>query len=162
MQTQAAVANFERGGEGYVGALTYAINVDINLYVNADCSEDRGPCSFPIGWVIVAAGALMTCVGIGAMFSLAVFLQPMSAATGWSRAGISSAMTLDFLWSWGSRAFVWGALQRPLRHPHRRAGGAVLLGLGLVLASRATVADRSSSSCTAFWSASPPAPSSRR
>ena len=36
-------------------------------------------------WVIVAAGALMTCVAIGAMFSLAVFLEPMSAATGWSR-----------------------------------------------------------------------------
>jgi hypothetical protein len=49
------------------------------------------------GWVIVAVGALMTCVGIGAMFSLAVYLQPMSVATGWSRAGISSAMTLDFL-----------------------------------------------------------------
>ncbi len=24
-------------------------------------------------WVIIAAGALMTCVGIGAMFSLAIF-----------------------------------------------------------------------------------------
>ena len=29
------------------------------------------------GWVVVAAGALMTCVGIGSMFSLAVFLEPM-------------------------------------------------------------------------------------
>ena len=29
-------------------------------------------------WVIVACGALMTCVGIGAMFSLAIFLEPMS------------------------------------------------------------------------------------
>ncbi len=49
------------------------------------------------GWVIVAVGALMTCVGMGAMFSLAVFLQPMSDATGWSRTGVSGAMTLDFL-----------------------------------------------------------------
>src|SRR5438128_2077620 len=32
-------------------------------------------------WVIVAIGALMTCVGIGAMFSLAVYLEPMSANT---------------------------------------------------------------------------------
>src|ERR1700682_2405330 len=48
-------------------------------------------------WVIVAVGALMTCVGIGALFSLAVYLAPMSAQTGWSRTGISSAMTLDFL-----------------------------------------------------------------
>jgi hypothetical protein len=32
--------------------------------------------------VIVAAGALMTCVSMGTMFSLAVFLQPMSVDTG--------------------------------------------------------------------------------
>ncbi len=61
------------------------------------------------GWVIVGAGALMGCVAIGAMFSLAVFLQPMSDATGWSRTGISSAMTLDFL-TMGIAAFGWGAL----------------------------------------------------
>ena len=36
-------------------------------------------------WVIVGVGALMTCVGIGAMFSLAVYLEPMSTETGWSR-----------------------------------------------------------------------------
>ena len=29
-------------------------------------------------WVIVAVGALMTCVALGAMFSLAIFLEPMS------------------------------------------------------------------------------------
>ena len=34
------------------------------------------------GWVLVALGALMTCVAVGAMFSLAVFLQPMTEATG--------------------------------------------------------------------------------
>src|SRR5438132_10039904 len=34
-------------------------------------------------WMIVAVGALMTCVGIGAMFQLAMYLQPMSAETGW-------------------------------------------------------------------------------
>ena len=42
------------------------------------------------GWIIVAAGALMTCISMGSMFSLAVFLQPMSADTGWSRTGIST------------------------------------------------------------------------
>src|ERR1700761_424745 len=48
-------------------------------------------------WVIVAAGALLGCVAIGAMFSLPVFLGPMSAETGWSRSGISLAMTIGFL-----------------------------------------------------------------
>ena len=42
------------------------------------------------GWVIVGAGAVMGCVAIGALFSLAVFLQPMADATGWSRTGIST------------------------------------------------------------------------
>ncbi len=53
--------------------------------------------SIPYRWVIVGAGALMTCVAIGAMFLLAVFLDPMSTETGWSRAAISSAMTLNVL-----------------------------------------------------------------
>ncbi len=36
----------------------------------------------PYRWAIVAIGALMSCVAIGAIFPLAVFLQPMSDATG--------------------------------------------------------------------------------
>jgi hypothetical protein len=59
-------------------------------------------------WVIIGAGALMTCVALGAMFSLAIFLEPMSTATGWSRAGLSSAMTLNFLMM-GLGNFGWGA-----------------------------------------------------
>ena len=89
------------------------------------------------GWVIVAVGALMTCVGIGAMFSLAVYLQPMSVATGWSRAGISSAMTLDFL-AMGVAGFAWGAVSDRFGTRIVVLCGAVLLGLALTLASRAS------------------------
>jgi MFS family permease len=88
-------------------------------------------------WVIVAAGALMTCVGIGAMFSLAVYLQPMSEETGWSRTGISSAMTLDFL-VMGAAGFAWGAISDRIGPRLVVLAGSVLLGLGLILASRAT------------------------
>src|SRR4029078_6537830 len=89
------------------------------------------------GWVIVAAGAVMGCVAIGSLFSLAVFLQPMSDATGWSRTGISSAMTLDFL-TMGVAGFAWGALSDRSGARVVVFAGAVLLGLGIVLASRAT------------------------
>jgi MFS family permease len=89
------------------------------------------------GWVIVAIGALMTCVAIGAMFSLAVFLQPMTADTGWSRAGISGAMTLNFL-AMGIAGFGWGALSDRFGTRPVVLAGSILLGLGLVLASRAT------------------------
>src|SRR6266404_5588173 len=88
-------------------------------------------------WVIVAIGALMTCVGIGAMFSLAVYLAPMSADTGWSRTGISSAMTLDFL-IMGVASFGWGMASDRFGTRIVVLAGAVLLGLGLVLASRTT------------------------
>src|SRR5207253_1775949 len=49
------------------------------------------------GWVIVGAGIVVTCIGLGAMLSLSVFLAPMSAAMGWSRTGISIAALLNFL-----------------------------------------------------------------
>ncbi len=88
------------------------------------------------GWVIVAAGALMSCVAIGAMFSLAVYLTPMAATTGWSRAGISSAMSIDFL-AMGLAGFAWGAISDRFGPRIVVLSGAVLLGLGQVLASRA-------------------------
>jgi MFS family permease len=87
-------------------------------------------------WVIVAAGAIMTCVAAGAMFSLAVFLDPMSAATGWSRAGISSAMTLNFL-AMALGSFGWGAASDRFGPRIVVFIGAIVLGLALVLASRA-------------------------
>jgi MFS family permease len=89
------------------------------------------------GWVIVAVGALMTCVAFGAIFSLAVFQAPMTATTGWSHAGISSAMTFDFL-AMGVAAFGWGALSDRYGARIVVLAGSLLLGLGLVLASRAT------------------------
>src|SRR2546421_6565042 len=88
------------------------------------------------GWVVVAIGALMSCVAVGAMMSLAVFLQPITEATGWSRAGVSSAMTLSFL-IMGAAGFGWGALNDRYGTRPVVLAGAVLLGLGLVLASRA-------------------------
>ncbi|TPJ36537.1 MFS transporter [Mesorhizobium sp. B2-5-13] len=87
-------------------------------------------------WVIVAAGALMSCVAIGTMFSLAIFLEPMAIDTNWSRAGISSAMTLNFL-VMGLGGFAWGALSDRFGARIVVTIGAVLLGLALVLASRA-------------------------
>lgn len=89
------------------------------------------------GWVIVAVGALMGCVAIGAMMSLAVFLQPITESTGWSRASVSSAMTLGFL-VMGAAGFGWGALSDRYGTRPVVLSGAMLLGLGLVLASRAT------------------------
>src|SRR5215207_4367413 len=94
------------------------------------------PSRFDYGWVVVAAGALMTCVGFGTMLSLAVFLQPISDAMGWSRAGVSAAATLDFLFM-GLAAFFWGALSDRYGTRIVVLAGSLLLGLGLVTASQA-------------------------
>jgi MFS family permease len=88
------------------------------------------------GWVMVALGAFMTCIAIGAMFSLAVFLQPITESTGWSHTAVSTAMTLNFL-AMGAAGFGWGALSDRIGPRGVVLAGAVLLGLGLYLASRA-------------------------
>jgi len=89
------------------------------------------------GWVVVAAGAMLTWVAMGALLSLPVFLAPIAADTGWSRGGIGMAMTLNFL-TMGVGSFVWGGLSD--RHGPRGILliGVVLLGAGLALASRST------------------------
>jgi len=88
------------------------------------------------GWVIVGAGIVVTCVGFGAMLSLSIFLQPMTEAMGWSRAGISTAATLNWL-CMGIGTFLWGALSDRYGTRAVVLCGGVLLGLGLGTASQA-------------------------
>src|SRR6185503_7310654 len=87
------------------------------------------------GWIIVAAGIVMTCVGIGSMLSLGVFLQPMSEAMGWSRSGISLAAMLNFL-CMGVGSFFWGALSDRFGTRVVVLSGGIVLGGGLVAASQ--------------------------
>jgi len=98
--------------------------------------------SIPEGyrWVIVAAGAFMGCVAIGSIFSLPVFLQPMSAATGWSRTTISLAMTFNFV-TMGIASFGWGMMMDRFGPRIVLLSGSSILGLGLVLASRASTVE---------------------
>ncbi len=88
-------------------------------------------------WVIVAAGGLLGCVAIGAMFSLPVFLQPMSKETGWSVTGISMAMTIGFL-AMGFASMAWGGLSDRFGPRPVVLAGSVVLAASLALASRAT------------------------
>lgn len=88
------------------------------------------------GWVVVAAGALITCVAMGAMFALPVYLQPMAEDTGWSRAGISAAMTVGFI-VMGISGFAWGTLSDRIGARPVVLIATVLLGAGLLLGSQA-------------------------
>ncbi len=88
------------------------------------------------GWVVVAAGAVITCVAMGAMFALPVYLQPMAEETGWTRAGISAAMTVGFI-VMGVAGFFWGTLSDRIGARPVVLMAVVLLGAGLFLASQA-------------------------
>jgi len=88
------------------------------------------------GWVIVGAGFVVTCIGIGAMLSLSIFLQPMSEAMGWSRTGISIAALLTWL-GMGVGSFLWGALSDRFGTRAVMLCGGILLGIGLMAASQA-------------------------
>lgn len=88
-------------------------------------------------WVIVAAGGTLGCVGIGAMFSLPVFLLTMARETGWSNTGISSAMTIGFL-AMAFASMVWGNLSDRFGPRPVVLAGSVLLAASLALASRST------------------------
>ncbi|KQZ31891.1 hypothetical protein ASD50_14545 [Mesorhizobium sp. Root552] len=85
-------------------------------------------------WVIVAAGGLLGCVAIGAMFSLPVFLLPMSRDTGWSVTGISSAMTIGFL-ALAAASMVWGNLSDRFGARPVVLAGSVILAASLAMAS---------------------------
>jgi len=87
------------------------------------------------GWVIVIAAIGIVGVASGTLSSLAVFLKPMQDSMGWTRADISGVA----LWMWttyGIGALLWGMLSD--RWGARRVVllGGVLLGLGLMMASR--------------------------
>ena len=88
-------------------------------------------------WVIVAAGGLLGCVAIGSMFSLPVFLRPISSDTGWSVTGVSTAMTIGFL-AMAMASMGWGTLSDRFGARVVVLTGSIILSASLALASRMT------------------------
>jgi MFS family permease len=70
------------------------------------------------------------------MLSLGIFLKPISDTMGWSRTGISTGALLNWA-AMGVGAFVWGMLSDRIGTRTVVLCGGILLGSGLVLASRA-------------------------
>lgn len=87
-------------------------------------------------WVIVAAGGLLGCVAIGAMFSLPVLLRPIAQQTGWSVTGVSTAMTFGFI-AMALGSMAWGSLSDRLGPRVVVLTGSVILAASLALASQA-------------------------
>jgi MFS family permease len=88
------------------------------------------------GWVIVGIGIIVTCIGMGSMMSLGVYLQPISQDMGWTRTGISFTAVLAFL-AMGFGSFLWGTLSDRFGTRLVVLAGGVILGAGLIGASLA-------------------------
>jgi predicted MFS family arabinose efflux permease len=101
-------------------------------------SSSAAPASrLSYGWTIVAAAVVIVGLGVGALFSLAVFLKPMQESMAWSRGAISGVA----LWMWiayGTGSLLWGVLSDRWGARRVVVAGGLLLGLGLVVASRIT------------------------
>ena len=88
------------------------------------------------GWIVVGVGIVVSCIGMGTMQTLGVFLQPVSEATGWSRTGVSTAALMNWL-CMGIGSVLWGALSDRFGTRVVILSGGLLLGAGAVTASRA-------------------------
>ncbi|MGR6430730.1 MFS transporter [Rhizobium sp. PAMB 3174] len=91
----------------------------------------------PYRWIMVAAGGLMGCVAMGTLFSLPVLLNPMTVATGWSRTGISGAMTIAFL-AMAFSSMIWGALSDRFGARPVVLAGAAMFAASVWLTAHAT------------------------
>jgi len=93
------------------------------------------PRSFFYGWIVLGAAALITCMGMGTLFSLGIFLKPIEESMGWSRTGISTIALLNWIFM-GVGSFLWGTLSDRFGTRTVVLAGGALLGLDLVLSSQ--------------------------
>ena len=108
----------------------------LKLRACSHLGKGRGmTCSYR--WIIVAAGGVLGCVAIGAMFSLPVFLGSIVRDTGWSVTGVSSAMTIAFL-AMATTSMAWGNLSDRFGTRFVVVTGSCVLAVSLALASQTT------------------------
>jgi predicted MFS family arabinose efflux permease len=101
--------------------------------VSAIASPDsRRPVFY--GWVVLAASVALIAVGMGTMFSLAVFLRPLEEEFGWTRSLISGIALVNWI-IFGLGSFGWGALSDRIGARRVVGVGVVILGSALALSS---------------------------
>src|SRR5262249_5251001 len=87
------------------------------------------------GWIVATASLLLMALGFGTPYVVVVALKPMAAEMGWPRAVPSLANALAYFGAGvGGIAFGWIADRIGAMVP--ALFGAVMIGLGAMLASR--------------------------
>ncbi len=97
---------------------------------------DRGD-RFFYGYVLVAASFLLQAIGWGAYNSFGVFFNPLMTEYGWSRAGISGAVSVSFC-LYGLSSILLGRLNDRVGPRLIMTVSAMFLGVGYLLLSRLT------------------------
>jgi sugar phosphate permease len=96
------------------------------------CQPQRG---LFYGWIVVTAALIIIAIGVGLMFSLSVFMEPLEQAFGWSRGQIARAN----LYGWvvfGVCSFACGILSDRFGTRWIVLLGGLLFGCGLLALSR--------------------------
>jgi len=92
---------------------------------------------FFYGYVLVAASFLLQAIGWGAYNSFGVFFNPLINEYGWSRAGISGAVSVSFC-LYGLSSILLGRLNDRVGPRLIMAISGIFLGVGYLLMSRLT------------------------
>jgi MFS family permease len=87
------------------------------------------------GWVVLSAAFAIIALSIGTLFTLGVFVKPIEAGLGWSRASIGGIGLLNWL-VMGVGGVVSGHLSDRFGTRIVVLGGGVVLGFGLVLSGQ--------------------------
>lgn len=83
------------------------------------------------GWIVVATALAIIALGMGLMFSLGVFMDPLESTMGWSRGQIAQANLYGWI-AFGVFAFGFGSLSDRLGTRVVVRIGAGMLGCGLL------------------------------
>ena len=97
-------------------------------------TEDKGP-RFFYGYIIVAVVLFIMAVVWGAIYTFGIFLKPVSAEFGWSRAAISGAYSL-FMVVHGLLYIITGRLNDRFGPRLVMTGCGIFIGLGYLLMSQ--------------------------
>ena len=87
------------------------------------------------GWVIVAAAFTIVAMGMGLMFSLGVFMEPLETAFGWGRGQIAQGILYSWL-MYGTFSLVFGVLSDRFGMPRIVMAGGLMFGCGMLALSR--------------------------
>ncbi|PIU57580.1 MAG: MFS transporter, partial [Chloroflexi bacterium CG07_land_8_20_14_0_80_51_10] len=85
------------------------------------------------GWIVAAGGMLVTSIW-GLVYSYSVFFKPLQDEFGWTRAEVSSVVTI-FLLVYALCSLAFGRLTDRYGPRVAIAAGALVLGTGIALCS---------------------------